>query len=394
MNRNIPTQQNIKSMHLKEIFLAALHSGCISRAHLKQELHLSFPSVSALVDELLAANVLVETDTRETPERGRPRTLLRVNPDALAIPVAVMTREGYRYAVYDCTAACLEEGFLPFPPDAPSSPTERWRPSAEMLCSPLKDWSQRLARTYHTVDLLLVVPGTANKTEGLSSSALQMSAPNTFLPHLKEITGWNVIVQNSSDCLAYAEKICRTLAEDFIYIYIGNGVGAGIIRSGKVFQNQGPRAGEIGHISIHYDGRTCSCGRKGCLEGYVSTVAMTQDARDTLANSSISSFEDVCAAYTAGNKAVTKLLREKALLLAVGIHNMLTMQPASHVILGGKAPLLGPDFLATVHNRLKEECRSHRTSISYAQTTPVSEPLGAVWNYLDHLMHMDSMLSK
>ena len=383
----VPTQQHIKSMHLKQIYLATLRSGGISRAHLKQELHLSFPSVSALVDELLAQQILIESDDRETPERGRPRTLLRVNPKALAIPVLVMTREGYRYAVYDCAVNCLEEGFLPFDPDCIPAPNERWYPSTQTLCDPLEDWSRRLADTRRIADLLLVVPGTANQTEGLSSSALQMSASCDFLPCLQEQTGWNIIVQNNSDCMAYAEKNSRTLAEDFIYIYVGKGVGAGIIRSGRVFRNQGPRAGEIGHISIHYNGRTCSCGRKGCLEGYVSTDAITQD-------SGLSSFHEVCTAYSAGTPSIVELLREKALLLAVGIHNMLAMQPVSHVILGGNAPLLGPDFLAEVQTCLEQQCRTHKTTISYARTTSDSEPLGAVCNYLDHLMQMDRMLSK
>ena len=49
----VPTQQHIKSMHLKEIYLKTLRSEGISRAQLKREMQLSFPSISALVDELL-----------------------------------------------------------------------------------------------------------------------------------------------------------------------------------------------------------------------------------------------------------------------------------------------------------------------------------------------------
>lgn len=395
MNRNIPTQQHIKSMHLKEIFLAALHSGGTSRAHLKQELHLSFPSVSALVDELLVNHVLLETDVRETPERGRPRTVLRINPKALAIPVLVMTREGYHCAVYDCAANCLEKGFLPFSPDAQANHphTGRWYPSAQTLCAPLQAWSRRISRMYRVSDLLLVVPGTANEAEGLSSSALQMTVTKEFLPRLMQSTGWNVIVQNNSDCCAYAEKICRSLSEDFIYIYIGEGVGAGIIRSGKVFQNQGRRAGEIGHISIHYNGRTCSCGRKGCLESYISTTAIIQDTRNVLTDpsKSVTTFQDVCAAYTSGNPDLAQLLREKAQLLSVGIHNMLSMQPVSHVILGGEIEQLGPDFLALVQTSLQERSHHIGTAISYTTQVSGAESLGAVWNYLDHLMEIERM---
>lgn len=391
----IPTQQHIKSMHLKQIVLAALHSGGISRAQLKQALHLSFPSVSALVDELLAAHVLLETDTREAPQRGRPRTLLQVDPRALVIPVAVMTREGYCCALYDCAANCLEESFVPFGTEAPDAPSQHWRPSLDTLCLPLERWSRQLPQPLHTADLLLVIPGSASEQTGLSSSALHMSSSAAFLPRLREGTGWNVIVQNNSDCAAYAEKICRSLDEDFIYIYIGKGVGAGIIRDGTVFQKPGPRAGEIGHISIQYNGRPCSCGGQGCLERYISTTAITQDAQEVLspAGLRISSFDDVCAAYTSGNARATQLLGEKALLLSTGIHNMLSMQPVSHVILGGEIKGLGSDFLTLVemHFRSKRAESIRSTTLSYTQLHSGAEALGAVWNYLDHLMAVERL---
>jgi len=393
----IPTQQQIKELHLKEIFLAALHSGGISRARLKQELHLSFPSVSALVDELIVNGVLTQTDARDTPERGRPRALLQVNTRALAIPVAVMTREGYQCALYDCAANCLEAEFLPFPAcEAPVRiPGTRWQPATETLCRPLEQWSRRIRAKHRTADLLLVVPGTVNEAGVLSSSALQMSAPETFLPLLEGKTGWQVIVENNSDCCAYAEKIIRGISEDFIYLYIGKGVGAGIIRNGSIFQGGVTRAGEIGHISIDYNGRTCVCGGCGCLECYISTAAITQDAQAAAgAGLEIEDFPDVCHAYRIGEEHIVQLLQEKALLLTVGIRNMLAMQPVTQVILGGKIALLGDEFLETVRTFFQEKGSrkyASRVTISYTGADSGAEALGAVWNYLDHQMHIGRM---
>ena len=72
------TRQNLKELHLKQIFLCARNQrGGISRAELTKILNLSFPSVSALVDELLEAGVLMETGQQESNYHGRPVTCCR-----------------------------------------------------------------------------------------------------------------------------------------------------------------------------------------------------------------------------------------------------------------------------------------------------------------------------
>ncbi len=58
--------------------------------------------------------------------------------------------------------------------------------------------------------------------------------------------------------------------KNFLYIALGTGVGGGIVIDGKVFRGTDGMAGEIGHITVDYKGRTCLCGSKGCLETYAS----------------------------------------------------------------------------------------------------------------------------
>lgn len=67
---------------------------------------------------------------------------------------------------------------------------------------------------------------------------------------------------------------------DFVVITLGTGVGGGIVSGGKLIRGQHGFAGSIGHTVIQADGRSCNCGRRGCLEAFVSTAALLRAYRE------------------------------------------------------------------------------------------------------------------
>jgi glucokinase-like ROK family protein len=88
-----------------------------------------------------------------------------------------------------------------------------------------------------------------------------------------------VFVVNDAHAAALAELHFgpgRSLT-DFVSITIGTGIGSGIVSNGKLLQGPHGFAGSIGHHTIRIDGRPCNCGRRGCLETYVSTAALLRE---------------------------------------------------------------------------------------------------------------------
>lgn len=391
----IPTQHHIKAMHLQEIYLRVLQSDGISRARLKEEMHLSFPSISALVDEMISNGILYEVGVQESTKRGRPSILLRVDPNALAIPVINMNRDGWQYCLFDGCGQLLEEGFLPYggkPPELQA----RWRPDADMICGPLEKLINGFAQKYVMLDLVLSVPGSVNSSGYLTSSALRINMPANFLQHLLESTGLRIAMINNSDAEAYAEKLYQPLPEDFIFLHVGNGVGAGIIRKGKIFNNGPMRAGEIGHISIDYNGRSCPCGNRGCLERYIDETQLQLEAAALLKQEAVD-FAELCQAYRQGVPEIVTLMAEKARLLAVGISNMLAMQPVRHVVLGGGVEQLGEGFLEQLREAIQAQgFRKYMNplTITYTANTSGNGALGALWNYLHHEMKIESLMGR
>jgi glucokinase len=74
--------------------------------------------------------------------------------------------------------------------------------------------------------------------------------------------------------------------KNFIVITLGTGVGSGIVINGQVVYGCDGFAGELGHVPFRReDGRSCGCGRTGCLETYCSATGVARTAREFLQNS-------------------------------------------------------------------------------------------------------------
>jgi glucokinase len=63
---------------------------------------------------------------------------------------------------------------------------------------------------------------------------------------------------------------------NFVCVFVGTGVGGGIVRDGQFITGHSGTAGEIGHVIINAGGRICGCGNRGCLEAYASRTAITK----------------------------------------------------------------------------------------------------------------------
>ncbi|MFB2608401.1 ROK family protein, partial [Rhizobium phaseoli] len=83
-----------------------------------------------------------------------------------------------------------------------------------------------------------------------------------------------VLVENDATAAAIGERlhgVARGLAS-FVYLFLagGGGIGAGMFLDGHLYKGSRNNAGEIGHIIVEPHGRLCSCGKRGCLDRYVS----------------------------------------------------------------------------------------------------------------------------
>jgi glucokinase len=98
-------------------------------------------------------------------------------------------------------------------------------------------------------------------------------------PRLGEALGVPVYVENDVNAGTYGEFALGAGrgVQDMVGIFVGTGVGGGLILDGALHQGFRGAAGEIGHMVLLADGPVCGCGRRGCLEALASRVAISRD---------------------------------------------------------------------------------------------------------------------
>jgi glucokinase len=102
---------------------------------------------------------------------------------------------------------------------------------------------------------------------------------------LTQKTGLPCKLTNDANAAALGEMTYGAAKgmKDFILITLGTGVGSGIVSNGQLIVGHDGFAGELGHTTtIRYNGRSCGCGRTGCLETYASATGVARTAREFL----------------------------------------------------------------------------------------------------------------
>jgi glucokinase len=103
---------------------------------------------------------------------------------------------------------------------------------------------------------------------------------------LSKPLGVPVLVTNDANAAAVGEMVYGAARDmkDFIVITLGTGLGSGFVSNGKLINGKHGIAGELGHTTVNYAGRHCNCGKRGCLETYVSATGIKRSVYKLLAD--------------------------------------------------------------------------------------------------------------
>ena len=185
-------------------------------------------------------------------------------------------------------------------------------------------------------------------------------APNLSWAHEKNIPfakmlseamdGLPVALTNDANAAAEGEMTYGAAKgfKDFIMITLGTGVGSGIVIDGKVVYGHDGFAGELGHTCAVRGGRSCNCGKQGCLDAYCSAIGVARSAQEWLEQhpeeptllrlrENITS-KDVYEAAKAGDKAAKEIFDFTGTLLGRSFADFVAFSaPEAIVLFGGLA---------------------------------------------------------
>lgn len=150
------------------------------------------------------------------------------------------------------------------------------------ICSSLCGMLDELGIPLSLVEHIGVgIPGTADSARGVVEYSCNLFGRNVPLgDYFEHVLGRRVVLVQDSWAAAFAEHLFGASRghDDMMCVTIGTGIGCGVVLGGRVFGGAMHIAGELGHTPIVWQGRPCSCGRKGCLEAYTSGNAIWAQA--------------------------------------------------------------------------------------------------------------------
>lgn len=250
--------------------------GPVSRRGIARASGLRFQTVSNITDRLREAGVITEERARANDGHRRSVRLRLVDGAAYAIGVH-LSRSALSVVLTNFTLGVLVRAF--------SDVTVSDGPSVVLpaLCAEV---SRVIAEAGVPQDKILGVgigmPGPPRpKTEQMLDPGLAGWSGYPLKRELEQRLGMTVHVDNDATAAALGERWSGVAADvsDFVYVYLGSGVGAGIFVNHQVCRGASGNAGEIGHISVESDGPSCYCGNRGCLEVYVSPQGILREAQ-------------------------------------------------------------------------------------------------------------------
>ncbi len=155
-----------------------------------------------------------------------------------------------------------------------------------------------------------------------------------------------VFIENDANLAALGEYWMGpgNNAANLFMITLGSGIGGALLVNGKIFKLH-PSAGEFGHMIIEKSGATCTCGRKGCLETYVSKHGLISLAKEKIpffTHSALNKYQitDISPQLIAhlaqqGDELANVIYHEAGDALGIAISNVINLTGVSLVIIGG-----------------------------------------------------------
>ena len=347
------TKEHNRNLVLKTIFGAE----AISRAEIARVTSLTRPTVSEVMTNLLAEG-LVEEVGHGVSIGGKSPILLSLVKDSRYMISLNLGHEEFSGGVVNLRGEIKSK-----------------------VCLPVsgRDGKQALDLVYEIIDRIIEMdwkpiigigvgtPGLVNTREGIVVNAVNLDWQNLPLAQLiKDRYHLPVQIMNDSQAAAIGEYVYGggyTSDENLVVINVRQGIGAGIVINGRLFQGDGGGAGEIGHLVVKEDGLLCRCGKYGCLETVASARGMVEQAKRLANQYPLSelakdperiTLESVHSALLTGDPLAQKVVCDAGHYLGAAIAGLLSTLNIQKFILTGDMTQLGQPWLDAICEKVAQ----------------------------------------
>ncbi len=314
-------------------------AGRISRVDLARRTGLTGATVSIVVRKLIDKGMVVEAGRAESTG-GKPAVLLELDPDA-------------RYAI----GVHLEQSTITYViSNLGGAVVGRWRHTKAETGEPSPvverislDLAALIASVGIDPDLLVglgvVSPGPLTSSVGMTLTRPTMNAWTDFplAEKLQRATGLPVMLENDATASAVGEywSGSRGSSACFAALYMGVGLGSGLMVRGDLYRGASSNTGEVGHICVELDGPQCWCGGRGCVEALAGPEVVVAQAKAAGVPLPGTGHDKDFAALTrralADDEQAKKILYRSARYVALAAQALANIMDLDRIVLTGPA---------------------------------------------------------
>ena len=343
----------LRELNRLRVIDALRQRGTASRSEIARHTGLSRTTVTTLVSDLQARGLVVEQPFAETHGsealgRGRPPTLLRLDPSVGAVVGIHFDHRHLRVAVADLSSTVLAERWEGL--DVDHAATTALDAAADLVEVVLEEAGIERSRIVGagvalsgpvdrdgTVGSTVILPG----WEGLNA-----------IDELTRRLDLHVSVDNDANLGALAEVSfgAGRGMSDVIYVMVASGVGAGIVLDGRLHRGVTGLAGELGHVRVRAEGAVCRCGNRGCLETVASTDAMLSLLRP--AEGGRTDMRALVEMLVAGDIGAQRVVNDAGREIGRVVAGLCNVLSPSGVIVGGDLGIVADPLLNGIREAL------------------------------------------
>ncbi|MGH9406816.1 MAG: ROK family protein [Terriglobia bacterium] len=215
-------------------------------------------------------------------------------------------------------------------------------------------------------------PGAIDVRRGIVREAPNLRWKDVPLAsELRLMLGTPVVVDNDVNVGIMGEHALGAgeRVDNLVGIFVGTGIGGGIISGGKLFEGANGWAGEVGHTVVLVDGPVCSCGRRGCAEALASRTAIERDVLEAVRGGAKSAVPQILKerkrdritssiiqiALAKKDPVMKEVMKRAEYYLGILVGNIVNvLDPERVVIGGGIAARLGEAFVGPIRSTAYE----------------------------------------
>jgi predicted NBD/HSP70 family sugar kinase len=339
MERTAKASVHDTRTHNERLVLATIYDdGPVSRAEVARRTGLTRPTVSDVVEGLLASGLAREIG-RGPSTGGKAPILLQVDDNARQLVGIDLGDRVFTAATVSLRGEILHRF------EVPSEDAD----GEDALELALQLMDQVIATADGpALGIGIGAPGLVDTTVGTVVEAVKRNWRQLPLGALvAERFQVPVYVANDSQAAALAEHVfTETRGANLIVIKVGQGIGAGVVLNGELFQGDRFGAGEIGHTVMDPNGYVCRCGRRGCLETMASTRAVLTSLA-SLRGGPVS-MDQAIADFERGDPQVRAIVLEAGTRLGEAVASLIGALHVRRIVLAGTMAGFGEPWLQAV----------------------------------------------